>query len=1377
MRKKWKKPVSLLLCLFLTCTNLTVGEVSQVHAEGRTDAAPYEGVYVIDDAHTADTEYEGKEFCQIAFSEGWTLEEGGGGQGCYNDTDHWTDTDGATCTISFVGTNLKFYSRTGKGFGAADFSVDGKEAVNVDFASNTQQNNMFLYDTGLLGFGEHVLTIEAKGLIVVDRVEVSCPYAFVNDADEGTGAMKVNYPTGTWQHQSSEQEAPEGCTHHAVQAKEAAFQKDAHWAMDTGTLEMQFYGTSVKYYTESQNGQVNVYIDDMDTPAASGISMQTGTPNQGLAFDSSEFKTLDAGLHTMKVEITSGIVVSDRFEVCCSHKNEGTALKNEKEATCTEAGYSGDTHYQYCGQKAAEGEATKALGHDWDEGVVTKEPTETEDGEKTYTCTRAGCGQTRKEMISVGCSHENKQERNLDATCEEAGYRDAFYCPDCDKMISEGTPIAALGHDPEVRGAKEASGTEDGYTGDTYCKREGCGKLLAEGEVISKAVAVVNNAVTGTEDWQFDFSEGWTYEKADSSVGCYEDDNHWSATEGATLAFKFTGTSVRYYGQKASNLGYAAFSIDDGEEEEISMYQARKEDQALIYKSQDLEPGTHTLKVRVTGKKGEGGHAVVVADRIEAYCSHKGEETESRDEAATCTEPGYTGSAFGKLCGQKVSDGVKSGDALGHTEEIRESKAPTCTEPGHTEQKYCTRCEQITEQGEEIPALGHKEKVREAVAATCTQAGSTGEVYCETCEQILSPGEAIPALGHAEETRDLAATCTEPGYAGQKYCTRCNEILSQGEETAALGHQWDAGVVTKQPTADEPGVKTFTCTREGCGKTRTLDLPATGSGEGCIHEHTEIKDLAATCTENGYAGAVYCNDCQKVIAEGEAIPALGHNPEVRDAKEASGTEDGYTGDTYCKRCGELLEKGEAILKAYAMVNNAVTGNGDLEFEFSEGWTYEKADSSVGCYEDDNHWSDTEGATLTFKFNGTSAKYYGQKASNLGYAAFSVDGGEEEFVDLYSAEKENQALIYKTGDLQPGQHTLKVRVTGQNGEGGGHVVVADRIEAYCSHKGEEMASRDVPATCTEPGYTGEMYGKVCGQKISEGQAISALGHKETLRGEKPATCVEAGHTGEKYCAACNAILDPGKEIPALGHQWDEGVITKQPTATKTGIKTYTCAVCKETRTETVAKLPSPSPKPPKKGSILKDASSKAEYKVLSAKVSKGKVTGTVAYQKPAKASAKTVTVPAKITVGGGTYTVVSIADKAFRNNKKITKVTVGSSVKTIGANAFYGCGKLRTVTFGKNVTTIGAKAFGKCVALTKLTLPAKVAKIGNQAFYGCKKLKTVTVKTTKLKKSSVGANAFKGIHANAVIKVPKSRLKAYKSIFKARGAGKKVKIKK
>lgn len=59
----------------------------------------------------------------------------------------------------------------------------------------------------------------------------------------------------------------------------------------------------------------------------------------------------------------------------------------------------------------------------------------------------------------------------------------------------------------------------------------------------------------------------------------------------------------------------------------------------------------------------------------------------------------------------------------------------------------------------------------------------------------------------------------------------------------------------------------------------------------------------------------------------------------------------------------------------------------------------------------------------------------------------------------------------------------------------------------------------------------------------------------------------------------------------------------------------------------------------------------------------------------------------------------------------------------------------------------------------------------------KKLKTITVKTNKLKSSKVGKQAFKGIYAKAVIKVPKSKYKTYKSLFKKAGAGSKAVIKK
>ena len=65
----------------------------------------------------------------------------------------------------------------------------------------------------------------------------------------------------------------------------------------------------------------------------------------------------------------------------------------------------------------------------------------------------------------------------------------------------------------------------------------------------------------------------------------------------------------------------------------------------------------------------------------------------------------------------------------------------------------------------------------------------------------------------------------------------------------------------------------------------------------------------------------------------------------------------------------------------------------------------------------------------------------------------------------------------------------------------------------------------------------------------------------------------------------------------------------------------------------------------------------------------------------------------------------------------------------------------------------------------------------KVFYGCKNLKNITIKTSKLTAKKVGSKAFKGIHKKAVIKVPKSKVKAYKTILKGKGIGKSAKVKK
>ena len=95
-----------------------------------------------------------------------------------------------------------------------------------------------------------------------------------------------------------------------------------------------------------------------------------------------------------------------------------------------------------------------------------------------------------------------------------------------------------------------------------------------------------------------------------------------------------------------------------------------------------------------------------------------------------------------------------------------------------------------------------------------------------------------------------------------------------------------------------------------------------------------------------------------------------------------------------------------------------------------------------------------------------------------------------------------------------------------------------------------------------------------------------------------------------------------------------------------------------------------------------------------------------------------------------------------------------------------------------ITSIKTKEFSGNKNLRSIVIPSSIRTIGSQAFFKCKNLKKITIKTPYLSKKTVGAKAFKGIHAKAKIKVqvPKKQKKAYQKLLKAKGAGKKVTIK-
>lgn len=199
------------------------------------------------------------------------------------------------------------------------------------------------------------------------------------------------------------------------------------------------------------------------------------------------------------------------------------------------------------------------------------------------------------------------------------------------------------------------------------------------------------------------------------------------------------------------------------------------------------------------------------------------------------------------------------------------------------------------------------------------------------------------------------------------------------------------------------------------------------------------------------------------------------------------------------------------------------------------------------------------------------------------------------------------------------------------------------------------------------------------------------------------------------------------IPATGnHSWDNGVVTEKATTAKEGIKTYTCTVCKATKTEKIAKL------------------------------------------KPTNSS--TVKKGTKVTIKGYKYTVKNSSEVTFTGvkNKKASKISIPATVKiknkkykvtAMSEKSLKGV-QAKTIIVGNNVQTIGNSAMENCKQLTKVTLGKNVKKIGKNVFKSDKKLKNITIKSTKLK--SVGKNAFKGINSKAKITVPKKNIHPIKS---------------
>ena len=178
-----------------------------------------------------------------------------------------------------------------------------------------------------------------------------------------------------------------------------------------------------------------------------------------------------------------------------NHKGT-TYLKNQKEATCFEEGYTGDTYCSDCNEKIADGQSIAKNAHNPASVWTTNEH------DHWKECQTVGCGNVIDKAAHSGgeatcvskavcevckaqygdvdaTNHKHTEIRDAKpATEQEKGYTGDTWCIDCNKKIATGSEIAMLEHKLTLVEAKDATVTEQGNIKYYYC--ENCGKYFAD---------------------------------------------------------------------------------------------------------------------------------------------------------------------------------------------------------------------------------------------------------------------------------------------------------------------------------------------------------------------------------------------------------------------------------------------------------------------------------------------------------------------------------------------------------------------------------------------------------------------------------------------------------------------------------------------------------------------------------------------------------------------------------------------------------------------------------------------------------------------------------------------------------------------------------